>query len=315
MIREDAGMSVARFVALVGMPRATWYRWRAAVGADRPAKGPWPAPVVEAIEPLAAKHAEAFDAWGYRKIWGLLRADGIVASQSSVRRAMGRRGLLQPVGYQAERRQLATARRAAFLDPPARRNRVWQTDFSELESLAGGIWRMSGVVDYWAKIALACPVTTTQGSRDAIAALEAASAQAEALLGRSLLEDCVDPTTGELHPVVVVTDNGPCYRSVAFERYIAARPELAHVRTRYRSPQTNGVIERFYESIKYEHLYRREIGDGLALAQEVASYLTVYNSVRPHEAIGFATPLARYLEAPSTPPTANLQPSGTVSDS
>jgi hypothetical protein len=29
------------------------------------------------------------------------------------------------------------------------------------------------VVDYWAKIALACPVTTTQGSRDAIAALGA----------------------------------------------------------------------------------------------------------------------------------------------
>jgi len=259
VIREDAGMSVARFVALLGMPRATWYRWRAAVGADRPAKGPWPAPVVEAIEPLAAKHAEAFDAWGYRKIWGLLRADGIVASQSSVRRAMARRGLLQPVGYQAERRQLAQARRAVFLDPPTRRNRVWQTDFSELESLAGGIWRLSGVVDYWAKVALACPVTTTQGSRDAIAALEAAQAEVERLLGRSLLEDCVDPTTGELFPVVVVTDNGPCYRSVAFERYIASRPELAHVRTRYRSPQTNGVIERFYQAIKYEHLYRHEI--------------------------------------------------------
>lgn len=92
MIRVEAGLPVARFVALLGMPRATWYRWRAAVGADRPAKGPWPAPVVDALEPLAAKHAEAFDAWGYRKIWGLLRADGIVASQSSVRRAMGRPG-------------------------------------------------------------------------------------------------------------------------------------------------------------------------------------------------------------------------------
>ena len=54
VIREDAGMSVARFVALLGMPRATWYRWRAAVGADLPAKVPWPAPVVEAIQPLAA---------------------------------------------------------------------------------------------------------------------------------------------------------------------------------------------------------------------------------------------------------------------
>jgi hypothetical protein len=28
------------------------------------------------------------------------------------------------------------------------------------------------------------------------------------------------------------------------------------------------VIERCYESIKYEHLSRREIGDGLALAQD-----------------------------------------------
>jgi hypothetical protein len=45
------------------------------------------------------------------------------------------------------------------------------------------------------------------------------------------------------------------------------------------------------------------------------SYLTVYNGVRPHEAIGFATPLTRYLEAPFTPPTVNLPPCGTVSDS
>ena len=151
-MRAEAGLSVVRFCELLGMPRASWYRWRAAVGADRPrpGKGPWPAPVVDQIEPLAAReHAEQWAAWGHRKVWGLLAADGVQASPSSVRRAMARRGLLQPVGYQAERRQLAKARRAVFLDPPTRRNRVWQTDFSELESLAGGIWRMGGVVDYW----------------------------------------------------------------------------------------------------------------------------------------------------------------------
>ena len=223
--------------------------------------------------------------------------------------------MLQPVGYQAERRQLAQARRAVFLDPPTRRNRVWQTDFSELESLAGGIWRMSGVVDYWAKLALACPVTTTQGTRDAVAALEAAIDQAETLLGGELLQDCVDHHTGELTPLVVVTDNGPAYRSVGFARFIASRPELLHVRTRHRSPQTNGVVERFYQAIKYEHLYRHQIPDGLALAQEVEAYLTIYNTIRPHEAIGFATPLVRYLQAPSIPPGANLQPPAAVSDS
>jgi hypothetical protein len=29
------------------------------------------------------------------------------------------------------------------------------------------------------------------------------------------------------------------------------------------------VIERFYQAIKYEHLYRHEINDGLVLAREV----------------------------------------------
>jgi putative transposase len=158
---------------------------------------------------------------------------------------------------------------------------------------------MSGVVEDWAKLCLVCPVTTTHATRDAVAALEAAIDQAETLLGHELLQDCVDHT-GELTPVVVVTDNGPAYRSVGFARFIASRPELLHVRTRHRSPQTNGVVERFYQAIKYEHLYRHEINDGLVLAREVENYLTIYNTIRPHEAIGFATPISRYLQAPST---------------
>src|SRR5207302_2460582 len=39
-------------------------------------------------------------------------------------------------------------------------------------------------------------------------------------------------------------------------------PLLRHVRTRVRSPQTNGVIERFFGTLKYEHLYRAPIDDG-----------------------------------------------------
>ena len=31
-------------------------------------------------------------------------------------------------------------------------------------------------------------------------------------------------------------------------------PLFRHVRTRVRSPQTNGVVERFFGTLKYEHL-------------------------------------------------------------
>ncbi len=67
---------------------------------------------------------------------------------SSVSRALSRLGLLLPQRYQAEGRQLARTRRGVFLDPPIRCCRVWQRDFSEFETTRGGIWRLSGAVDY-----------------------------------------------------------------------------------------------------------------------------------------------------------------------
>jgi len=43
-------------------------------------------------------------------------------------------GLVLPVDFARERRDLARARREAFVTIPQRRNRVWQTDFFELET-------------------------------------------------------------------------------------------------------------------------------------------------------------------------------------
>ena len=60
---------------------------------------------------------------------------------------MRRRGLLQPIDYQGEWRELAKARRAAFAKPPDGPNQVWQLDLSEYEHASGGIWRLAGVWD------------------------------------------------------------------------------------------------------------------------------------------------------------------------
>jgi putative transposase len=79
-----------------------------------------------------------------------------------------------------------------------------------------------------------------------------------------LVEESTEEVIGTVPaPIAVVSDKGPCFRSETFATAFAGDdPLLRHVRTRVRSPQTNGVIERFFGALKYEHLYRAPIDDG-----------------------------------------------------
>jgi putative transposase len=105
--------------------------------------------------------------------------------------------------------------------------------------------------------------------------------------------DVVD-TEGELigqvpAPIAIVSDNGSCFRGQVFTQELADQnrtengedPLLRHVRTRVKSPQTNGVVERFFGTLKYEHLYRCEIPDGDALAVETNLFRQTCNTIRP----------------------------------
>ena len=92
----------------------------------------------------------------------------------------------------------------------------------------------------------------------------------------------------------LVTDNGPCFKSAAFERYIDSRPELRHIRTRRRSPQTNGVIERYHGAIKIEQLWRQLPADGAEMTRMVDDFRDLYNRVRPHETLAGDRPIDRY---------------------
>ncbi|CDO11268.1 integrase core domain-containing protein [Mycolicibacterium cosmeticum] len=267
--------------------------------------------MVDRIEALAAKYAETWPAWGYRKIAALMRADGHEVTNSSVQRALRRRGLLLPQGFRADRKSWAVLRRKVFQDPPTERNRVWQTDFSEFETACGGIWRISAVVDYVAKYCLAITVTPTSRGSDAVRCLQLAIEEAQRILGlddlrndRGLMDilDADDTVIGQAPaPIAVVSDNGPCYRGKAFQALFADHddPLLRHVRTRIKSPQTNGVIERFFGSLKYEHLYRGYIGDGDALDMEVHRFWIIYNTIRPHQTLGDRTPQHVYLNQPT----------------
>lgn len=301
-------MPVSRFAPLAGIPERTYRHRLARLRAGRSTKGPWPAPTIDAIEPIAAKYAADRPAWGHRKIAAMLRADGYQVSDSTVERALRRRNLLLPQGFRADHKTMARARRHVFREPPTHRNRVWQMDFSEFETTGGGIWRLCAVVDYAAKYCLAATVTPTSRAGDAIACVRAAITEASELLGLvdlredRALADLIDEDTGQIIgtapvPIALVSDNGSAFKAKSFAALFKEDdPLLKHVRTRIRSPQTNGVVERFFGTAKYEHLYRADIPDGDALTVELNLFRNDYNTIRPHQALGYKTPLLAYLQ-------------------
>lgn len=303
MIRLEEGMKTAPFCRMLEIPVRSYQRWQKRERDGLPAKGPWPTPAQDRIEPVAVQYADRYPQWGSRTIATLMRTDGHEAPDSTTYRALKRAGRVLEVDYQAERRAHAEARRAAFVVPPSAPNQVWQMDFSEFETRMGGTWRIGGCTDYWSKLELGWHVSPTQNHHDAITAVKLALTETQRLLGHSLLEHVTDMETGEIRPVAVVTDNGPCFKAGGFARFIAKHPELIHIRTRVKSPGQNGVRERAFQSLKYEHLYRHEIDDGHDLGLETESYRQLFNTVRPHQSLAGRRPLDVHLEACQTPPT------------
>jgi transposase InsO family protein len=81
----------------------------------------------------------------------------------------------------------------------------------------------------------------------------------------------------------VLTDNGSCYRSREFARTLADAG-VAHRRTRPYRPQTNGKVERFNLTLKWEWAYARTYESNASRTAELDRWLHDYNYHRPHMA-------------------------------
>ena len=64
--------------------------------------------------------------------------------------------------------------------------------------------------------------------------------------------------------------------------------------------RSNGVVECFNRTLKYEDLYRDLPIDGVDLDARVAAYRTLYNTIRPHEHLDYGRPHDHYTH-PTTP--------------
>lgn len=90
----------------------------------------------------------------------------------------------------------------------------------------------------------------------------------------------------------VMTDNGSCYKSFAFQR-ACKRLHLRHIRTKPYTPKTNGKVERFIQTSLREWAYAKAYQSSHDRQAELPSWLHRYNWHRPHAGIGDRTPISR----------------------
>jgi transposase InsO family protein len=90
----------------------------------------------------------------------------------------------------------------------------------------------------------------------------------------------------------VMTDNGSCYKSLAF-RDACKRLGLKHIRTKPYTPKTNGKAERFIQSSLREWAYARAYQNSKQRARELPRWLHHYNWHRPHAGIKGKQPVSR----------------------
>jgi transposase InsO family protein len=89
----------------------------------------------------------------------------------------------------------------------------------------------------------------------------------------------------------VMTDNGPCYRSRAFDAELVAAA-IVHTRIKPYCPQTNGKVERYNRTLLNEWAYARPYRSEAARTRARDKWLHMYNYHRHHAAIR-GTPVSR----------------------
>jgi len=288
---------VARVCKVWDVPRSSFYaapRAAQAPAAARPTGRRGPKPVVSDADLLAAIRADlARSPWsgeGHRKVWARLRVqDGLRVARKRVLRLMREHALLSP--HRARPRPAGDHDRTIVTAAP---NVMWATDGTQVATVRDGKVWLFAAVEHWNAEALGWHVGKRGTRHEALQAMGMAVHEQFGHLGR-------DAARG----VQLRHDHGSCFMAEDFQTQIRAwgmTPSFAFVG----EPQTNGVVERFFRTLKEQVVHGRVFETLEDVRDAVRAFITRYNAEWLVEKNGYLSPhaLRRQHELAAMPMTA-----------
>lgn len=152
-------------------------------------------------------------------------------------------------------------------------DQVWCSDITYVP-MASGFLYLVATMDWWSRYVLAWELSNSLDSEFCIRAWTAA-------LGRGR------------QPLIANTDQGSQFTSEAYLEAVEAAGVDVSMDGRGRWID-NRFIERLWRSVKQEDIYLQDYADGLDAHRGLARWFGDYNTVRPHQALDYATPAELY---------------------
>ena len=261
-----SGLAAAGITAGLGLRPGKFYNWRKRYGRvnEHNAQVPrdhW----LEAWEKTAILdfHRE-YPLEGYRRLaFMMLDRDVVAVSPSSVYRVLKGAGLLRKWNRKPSRKG------TGFVQP-LRPHEHWHVDVSYL-NISGTFYYLCSLLDGCSRYVVHWEIRESMREADVEIIVQRAREKFPGVYPR------------------IISDNGPQFIARDFKEFIRICG-MSHVTTSPYYPQSNGKLERWHRSVKSECL-RPGVPLNLEDARRlVEAYVTHYNEVRLHSAIGYVAP-------------------------
>ena len=273
---------------VVGIPRSSYYEYRRKqrqAQKDRKKTGPKMQVDDERLLELIREVLQRsyFHTEGTKKVHRRLRAwFNVRASRERVNRLMRQAGLLSPQRVEADRKK--KLHEGTII--PEDIDLLWGTDGTQFGMTNGKLLWLFAVIDHYSCEVLGWHIIEV-GSGDAMAALEPVKQGLKKR--RGALEQKVGAGIGIRH------DWGPQYTAGVFSgelNFLGLKNSPAFVH----EPETNGVIERFFRTLKEECLWVHDFNDAEHARQIVSQWIQAYNSDWLIERHGYRAPQVVRME-------------------
>jgi putative transposase len=227
--------------------------------------------MAQRVRQLAREHPT----FGYRRLWALLRfgSDGALVNLKKVHR------LVKMLRLQVKQRLVAPRPRVQQRrsSSTTASNERWAMDVTHIYCGKDGWGHLSAVIDCHDRQIVGYEFSLRGRSQEAERALETAC------LSRF---GTVRPLG---HTPTIRSDNGLIFTSRRFReacRFYRLEQEFI---TPY-TPEQNGLIERFFRSLKEECVWQHLCGSFAEANAKIREWIVWYNEGRPHQALGYLSP-------------------------